>query len=338
MYLSELANLRGVSGDEKEVRRYIKALMEPHCDSIEIDSIGNLLCFKKGTVRTDKTLMLCAHMDEVGMIVTRITDDGFLKFKTVGYIDPRRLVSKRVLVGDGCHNGVIGRKAIHLLTPEERKKAPKVKDLYIDIGAKNKKDAEKRVEPGDYVSFDSRFVPFGDKMVKAKAIDNRAACAALLELASVPCPWNVCFAFTVQEEVGTRGAKICSRRVNPNLAVVLDATVSANTPGVEKPFVASKSGGGAVLTMIDGAVSYDRKRVYNLFERAKAAGVSVQIKETAAGGNDAGAIHLEMGGIPVLSVSIPTRYMHSPSSVMALADYEATRELTRLLIQEVDNV
>lgn len=338
MYLSELTNMRGVSGDEKNVRNYIKNLITPYCDRIEIDSIGNLLAFKSGTQDESKTLMVCAHMDEVGMIVTRITEEGFLKFKQVGYIDPRRTVSKRVLVGDDCHSGVIGRKAIHLLTPEERKKAAKTKDLYIDIGAKNKKDAEKRVSPGDYVTFDSHYVPFGEGLVKAKAIDNRAACSLLLELIQEPCPWNVCFAFTVQEEVGTRGAKICSRRVKPDFALVLDSTISSDIPGTDKPFVATKLGAGAVLTMIDGATSYNRDRVQKLYDMAAKKGIAVQIKQTAAGGNDAGAVHLEAGGIPTLSVSIPTRYMHSPSSVMSLSDYEAAREVTRLLIQEVDHV
>ena len=339
MYLSELTGLRGVSGDEGAVRSFIKETISPYVDTTKTDSIGNLLCYKKGTADCGKTLMLCAHMDEVGLIVTRITEEGFLKFKTVGDIDPRRLISKRVLVGGDCHHGVIGRKAIHLLSPEERKKAPKEKDLYIDIGAKNKKDAEKKVQPGDYVTFDSSFVPFGDNLIKAKAIDNRAACSILLELAAeISCPWDVCFAFTAQKEVGLRGAKICARNLRPDFCLSLDATISADNPGTEPIFVASKLGEGAVLSLFDTRVSFNRDSVLKLYEMAQKAGVKVQLKEITQGVNDADALQLELGGIPVLSASLPVRYIHSPSCVMSMADYESLKALTRLLIQEVEHV
>lgn len=338
MYLSELTNMLGVSGDESCVRSFIKEKVEPFCDRIEIDTMGNLLVFKKGYKDTGKTLMLCAHMDEVGLIVSRITEEGFLKFKTVGGIDPRVLVSKRVLVGKQKLAGVIGRKAIHLLTSDERKQAPKVKELYVDIGAKNKKDAEKRVAIGDYIAFASRCVTFGDNLMKAKALDDRAGCSVMLELLQEPCPWNVCFAFTVQEEVGLRGAKVCAKRVKPDLALVLEATTCSDTPGTEVSRISTRMGGGAALSLIDGATLYNRELVLKLHKLASEAGILVQFKQTATGGNDAGAIHLAAGGVPTLSVSIPARYIHSPSSVISLSDYEAVRETARLLIQEVDHV
>ncbi len=338
MYLSELAALPGVSGDEGAVRSYIKEKMAAHCDRMEIDSMGNLLAFKKGRKGGGKTLMLCAHMDEVGLIVSRITEEGFLKFKTVGGIDPRVLVSKGVLVGKEAQPGVIGRRAIHLMTAEERKKAPTEKELYIDIGARNKKEAEKRAQVGDYVVFDSGFVPFGEGLVKSKALDDRVGCAILLELAGEECDHDLCFAFTVQEEVGLRGARLCARRVQPDLCLVLEGTTCSDIPDTAENMISTRLGGGGALSFVDGSTSYDRELMAKIFALAKEKGVKVQAKQTATGGNDAGAIHVTAGGIRTAVISVPARYIHSPASVISLSDYEAVRELTRILIQEVSHV
>ncbi len=338
MYLSELTMLRGVSGNEQKVRSFIRKKLEPAFDRIEVDSIGNLMAYKKGTGNTEKTLMLCAHMDEVGMIISRITEEGFLKFKTVGGIDPRVLVSKRVLVGEASLAGVIGRKAIHLLTPEERKKAPKIKELYIDIGAKNRKDAEKKVAIGDYVTFDSPYVPFGDGLIKAKALDDRGGCSILLELVEELSDWNLCFAFTVQEEVGLRGAKLCARKVKPDLAVVLESTTCSDLPETKESMVSTRLGKGVALSFVDGSTSYNRDLVKRVYALGQKQGIALQFKETATGGNDAGAIHVAAGGIQTVSLSIPARYIHSPVSVIAQKDYEAARELARTIIREVQHV
>ena len=338
MYLSELANLPGVSGNEDAVRRYIRKKMEPYCERFEVDSMGNLLACQKGWQPGRKTLMLCAHMDEVGLIVSRITDEGFLKFKTVGGIDPRVLVSKRVLVGKEGHAGVIGRRAIHLLSPEERKKAPKIKELYIDVGVKNKKEAEKIAAVGDYVVFDSAYVPFGEGLVKAKALDDRAGCSVLLSAASVTGNVNVCFAFSVQEEVGLRGARLCARRVKPDLALVIDVTTCSDLPGTDAPMRSTLLGKGAALSFIDGATSYNRELVQRLYQMAKNHHVPIQFKQIAAGGNDAGTIHVAAGGILTAALSLPGRYIHSPSSVISLNDYEAAKEFVRILIQEAEHV
>lgn len=337
MYLSELTALPGVSGNENAVRAYIKKRIEPLCDRIEIDTMGNMVCFKKGTGNTGKTLMLCAHMDEVGLIVSRITEEGFLKFKGVGSIDPRVLISKRVFVGDEALPGVIGRKAIHLLTPEERKKAPKMQDLYIDFGAKNKKEAEKQVSVGDYIVFDSGYHEFGNRLVKSKALDDRVGCGALLELAKESCVWDVYFAFTVQEEIGLRGAQLCAKRVKPDLAVVLEGTTCSDIPGTDHNMVSTKLGSGAAISFLDGTTSFNRQLVAWIYELGRRKNIPVQYKETATGGNDAGSIHVSAGGILVASISVPARYIHSPSSVISLQDYEAVKSLTKALMQEVEN-
>lgn len=336
MYLSELTALPGVSGNEHAVRAYIKKRMEPLCDRIDIDSMGNMMCFKKGSGNTGKTLMLCAHMDEVGLIVSRITEEGFLKFKTVGGIDPRVLVSKRVLVGEESLPGVIGRKAIHLLTADERKKAPKVKELYVDFGAKNKKEAEKHVAIGDYIVFDSIYREFGDGLIKAKALDDRVGCSVLLELAKEPCVWDMCFAFTVQEETGLRGARLCARKVQPDLAVVLEGTTCSEIPGTDPNMISTRLGGGAAISFVDGTTSFNRQLVAWLYQLGQNKSIPVQYKQTATGGNDAGIIHVSAGGILVASISVPARYIHSPSSVISLRDYEAVKDLTKALMQEVD--
>lgn len=338
MYLSELTALPGVSGNEGAVRAFIKKHAEAFCDSVEIDSMGNLMAFKKGTGQRGKTLMVCAHMDEVGLIVSRITEEGFLKFKTVGGIDPRVLISKRVLIGAKSLPGVIGRKAIHLLSPEERKKAPKIKELYVDLGAKNKKEAEKQVAVGDYIVFDSGYRTFGENFVKAKALDDRAGCSVMLEMMKESCLWDVCFAFTVQEETGLRGARLCARRVKPNLAVVLEGTTCSDMPENDANMISTRAGGGAAISFIDGTTSFNRQLVQWLYQLGESRNIPVQYKQTATGGNDAGIIHVSAGGVPVLSISVPARYIHSPSSVISLADYEAVKSLTKVLIQEVDQV
>ncbi len=338
MYLSELSRLPGVSGDEWAVRRYIKNIIEPLCDRVEIDAMGNLLAYKKGKKDCNKTIMLCAHMDEVGLIVSRITDEGFLKFKTVGGIDPRVLVSKRVFVGKENLPGIIGRKAIHLLTAEERKQAPKTKNLYIDIGAKDKEEAEKLVKIGDYVTFHSPYREFGNGFIKSKALDDRAGCAILLSLAECEYDTNVYFAFTVQEEVGLRGARVCAKKIKPDLAIVFEATTCSDIPETAENFVSTRMGGGAALSLVDGATSYRRDLVANVYEMAKSVSLPVQFKQTATGGNDAGAIHIVGGGVPTIAVSIPARYIHSPSSVICFKDYEAAKQIGKLILKEADHV
>jgi len=338
MYLSELTALRGVSGDEGTVRNYLKEKLMPLCDKIEVDKMGNLLAFKKGKTNCEKTLMLAAHMDEVGLICSRITDEGFIKFKTVGGIDPRVLISKRVLVGEKALPGVIGRRAIHLLSADERKQMPKVKDLYVDIGVKNKKEAEKKVRIGDYISFDSDYRLFGEGLVKAKALDDRAGCAALLAAAEETCDWNLCLAFTVQEEVGLRGAKVCGKVVKPDLALVVEGTTCSDLPGTEEHKMSTRLGGGAALSFIDGATCYNRPLMEFIFDLAKSKNIPVQLKQTATGGNDAGALHVAAGGIPTAVISVPARYIHSPSSVISLADLQAVTSLVKCVIQEVSHV
>lgn len=188
--IKELCELDGVSGWEDEVRAYLKAHAAPYADDIRVDALGNLIVFKKGAKSTGNKLVLCAHMDEVGFLARSITDEGYLKLECVGGIDRRVIIGKKVKVGPRKLRGVIGIKAYHMVTDEEEKTPPKMEDLYVDIGAKNKAEAEMLVELGDQITFDTKSEEFGDGMLKAKALDDRMCCALLLKILECDLPMD----------------------------------------------------------------------------------------------------------------------------------------------------
>lgn len=336
MLIKELTDLSGVSGDEAEVRDFIKEQITPYADEITVDTIGNLIALKKGD--SSKKIMFSSHMDEVGFIISGINDKGYLEFKTVGGIDTRVMLSKKVLVGRNKIPGVIGIKAIHLQEKSERDLVPKVKDLYIDIGADNKEDAEKFVNIGDYASFDTHFEMLGDDTFKAKAIDDRAGCAILLELIKKPVKFDTYFCFTTQEEVGLRGATVAAHRVNPDVCLVIEATSCNDVYMCHEREYVTTLGEGAAITFMDGRHIAPRDIFSWLYSAAKEASVPVQFKRSTAGGNDAGKIHLARGGVKTISVSVPTRYLHSPSSVASLADIESAKRIGELFLDRIDEV
>ena len=320
--LKELCLAGGVSGDEEEVRRYIEEKAAPHADSVRTDAIGNLIVFKKGKKSTGNKLMLAAHMDEVGIIITRITDEGFLKFDFVGGVDRRVAIGKPVVIGKNKVPGVIGLKAVHLVSREERKKAPKTEALYIDIGARDKESAERKVE-------------LGDGLFKARAIDDRVGCAVMLKLLEEELPLDVTFAFTVQEEVGTRGAFGAAFSVTPEVALVLETTTAADLPGVEASRRVCYPGKGPVISYMDGGTIYDRELFETLRRLAEDNGVPWQTKEYIAGGNDSRTIQRTKAGVRVAALSAAVRYLHAPASVGSIADFENMLKLTRLFLEEM---
>ena len=300
--LKELCRLRGVSGDEDEVRRYIEEKAAPCADGVRTDALGNLIVFKKGKKPAGNRLMLAAHMDEVGIIITRITDEGFLKFGFVGGVD-RRAIGKPVVIGKNKVPGVIGLKAVHLVSREERKKVPKTEALYIDIGAKDRQAAEKLVELGDYGVFVCEPEEFGDGLFKARAIDDRVGCAVMLKLLEEDLPLDVTFAFTAQEEVGTRGAFGAAFSVTPEIALVLETTTAADLPGVEACRRVCYPGRGPVISYMDGGTIYDRELFDALRRLSEERGIPWQTKEYIAGGNDARTIQRSKAGVRVAAVS-----------------------------------
>ena len=331
--LKTLCMLSGVSSFEDEVRSYIKGRVAPYADSIRVDAMGNLIVFKKGAKSTGNKLMLCAHMDEVGLIIRAITEDGYLKFSCVGGIDRRVLLGKRVAVGDQKLTGIIGLKAIHMTTLEERKRVPKLEEYYIDIGAKDKEEAEKLVNIGDCGVFVSDAVEFGNGMLKAKAIDDRVGCAILVKLLEEELPMDCTFVFNVQEEVGTRGAFGSAFSVTPEIAMVLEGTTAADNPALDEHCQVCWPGKGPVISWMDGSAVYDRDLFEMLRDLADQNNVPWQMKHYLAGGTDAGAIQRTKEGVRVTGISAAVRYLHAPSSVASISDVEHMLTLARLFIR-----
>jgi len=336
MLIKELCNLSGVSGNEGEVRNYIKEKIASYADEIIVDTIGNLIALKKGD--STRKVMISCHTDEVGFIISGINDNGFLEFKTVGGIDTRVIISKKVTVGSNKIPGVIGMKAVHLQKKSERETVPEVSGLYIDIGAKTKDEALSKVQLGDYATFNTCFEMLSEDTFKAKAIDDRAGCAILMELIKKPVKYDTYFCFTTQEEVGLRGARLASHRIMPDIALVIEATTASDVYGCEDHEFVTNIGGGAVVTFMDRTTIVDKKLRTWLFENAKKEGIPVQYKRATAGGNDAGRIHLTGAGIKTASLSVPTRYIHSPAGIASNKDILAVEKLAQLFLDRIDEV
>ena len=330
--LKQLCLLNGVSGDEGEVRAFLRAQAEPYADSIRTDALGNLIVFKQGAKATGNRLLLAAHMDEVGLIITHVTDEVFLKFGFVGGVDRRIAIGKPVVLGPDRVPGIISLKAIHLTDKAELKKVPKTDSLYIDIGAGSREEALKKVPLGTYGSFVSQPEEFGDGFFKARAIDDRIGCAIMLELLKEELPLDVTFAFTAQEEVGTRGAFGAAFSVTPQIALVLETTTAADLPGVDSHRRVCAPGKGPVISYMDGSTIYDRGLFEDLRRLAEDNGIPWQTKEYIAGGNDARTIQRTKQGVRVAAMSAATRYLHAPSSVASVADFKNMLELTRLFL------
>lgn len=317
--IRELSELHAVSGSEDAVRNVIAEKIRVFADELTVDTMGNLVAFKRGRAPTGKKVVISAHMDEVGFIISDITEDGFLKFKCVGGIDPRILPAQNVLIGKNRVGGVIGIKAVHLQTADEQKNVIKCRDMYIDIGADSKDEAMQRVQKGDFACFDSDFVELGG-LVKAKALDDRVGCAMLCELIKRDYDEDVYFCFSVQEEVGLRGARVIARRLNADCAMILESTTCSDIAGVKPHEYATVSGKGAVLSIMDRA-SYSDKALNSFICRiADENKVPYQFKQSAMGGNDAGAYQNSGTACKTAVISLPCRYIHSPVSCASTED------------------
>lgn len=335
--LKKLCTCSGISGDEKNVRDIIISEIKDYADSIKTDNLGNLIVFKKGLKTPSKKLMISAHMDEVGFMVTYITENGFIKFDQVGGIDRRVVFGKRVTLGENHIDGVVGVKPIHLCSDEERETIPKYSDMYIDIGAESREEAEKYVNIGDSVCFYSPFeinenAEDMGTTLKAKAIDDRAGCFIMIELIKSTLEYDCTFTFVVQEEVGLRGAKSAAYTVDPDFAIVLESTTASDIHGCEDSKAVCHVGRGVVVSFMDRSTIYDREMFKEAFYAARDIGVEAQVKSAVAGGNDSGAIHISRGGVRTLALSLPCRYIHSGLSLVSLRDMEASLKLTKELI------
>lgn len=332
--LKELCLLNGISGDESCVREYIIEKIRDKCD-YSVDNLGNITAFRKGKKTPEKKLMIAAHMDEVGMIVTSVRSDGTLTFETVGGIDSAVIIGKRVKIGKNGLSGVVGSKAIHKLSAEEREKAPKISDLYIDFGAADKAEAEKYVSAGECVYFDSEFMEFGNNRIKSKAIDDRAGCALMLRLIEEEPEYDTFFVFNVQEEIGLRGSTVSAFSLQPDIAIVLEATTAADIDGADGAAKVCTINGGPVVSFMDRSTMYDKELYKTAFEIAKENGIKCQTKSMIAGGNDSGAIHISGKGVRTIAVSLPCRYLHSPSCVISKYDFDDAYRLVKLMMKRV---
>ena len=329
--LEKLSNACGVTGSEDEVRVLMKEFLKPNVDELQEDKLGNVIGIRRGKESAPK-IMFAAHMDEVGLMVTNITKEGFLQFTKLGGISDRILASQKVVVHTraGSLPGVIGSKPPHIMKEEERKKVIEAEDLYIDIGASKKEEVEQMgVRIGDPVSFDVKFTRMGKEMVMGKAFDDRAGCAVMVEamrrLSEVEC--TVYAVGTVQEEVGFRGATTAAFQLAPDLVIAIDVTVAGDVPGIKEVEAPIKTGNGPSLTVADASLITHPQVLKLLRSAAEESKIPFQLEGGLRGGTDAGKIALTKGGIPSGVISIPTRYIHTPFSVVNLMDVENTIKL-----------
>ncbi len=332
--LKDLCNLPGISGREDKVRDYIISKIDGYCE-YETDPLGNLIAFKKGAKTPKNKIMLDAHTDEVGMIVTGIDSDGFIKFANVGGVETAVIIGRNVRIGEKNIPGVLGIKPIHLIEKDEEQTLPKKDDLYIDIGAKSKEEALSLVSLGEEIHFESEFIEFGDGFIKSKAIDDRAGCAVMIDLIRSELEYDCWFSFSVQEEIGTRGAAVSAFTVNPDYAIVLETTTAADISGVKGEERVCVCGNGGAISFMDRATVYDIDLYRKALDVARSNNIKAQTKTRVAGGNDAGAIHKSRGGVKVLTISVPTRYLHSPCCVCKYEDIESVRDLAKAMITEL---
>lgn len=332
--LERLCKCDGISGDEGKVRELIIEEIKPYADSISVDNLGNLIVHKRGKNSAKSKLMLSAHMDEVGLMITDITSDGYLKFDEVGGIDRRVLLGKIVTVGKNRINGVIGVKPIHLCKGEETTRIPELSEMYIDIGADSKEEALKHIKYGDSINFVSDFTATADSII-SKALDDRFGCLVLIELIKSDLEYDMDFAFVVQEEVGLRGAKVAAFTVDPEFALVIETTTAADVPEIDENKQVCNLSDGAVISVMDRRTIYDKELIALAFDCAEKSNIKAQYKRAVAGGNDAGIIHSSRSGVRTLAVSLPCRYLHSPNCVVNKQDCENMLKLVSELAENI---
>ncbi|MGC9772062.1 M42 family metallopeptidase [Fervidobacterium islandicum] len=331
-YLKDLTELAGPSGNEDNVREYIKEKISSKVDEVITDRMGNLIALKKGK-GSGKKILLDAHMDEVGFLITNINEDGTLSFAPVGGVDTRVVIGKKVKVGKDVI-GIIGYKAIHLQR-DGYLSTPKYSELKIDIGAKSKAEAEKLVKIGDYVSFVTSYEERGDYII-AKALDDRCGCSVLMDLIEegIETDHDVYFAFTVQEETGLRGPAIIAEQFKVDIAIAVETTTSGDDPELERQLWSTHLGDGPAITFMHSGYVVNQTIFEKLVETAKQNNIPFQYKMRTVGGTNARRYALT--GIPAGVVSVPARYIHSPVSIINKKDYEHTLALLREFLRRND--
>jgi len=342
--LAKLSQLDGPSGYEDEVRKVIVNEASKYTDEIETDAIGNLYATIRGESRNDSKIVVAAHMDEVGFIVRYIEERGFLRFEPVGGIDPRILPGKRVVVkGSRSLFGTIGAKPPHIISSEEANKTIPLTDLYIDVGATTQEEVDRLgITVGTIATFEGPFRELGEgSMVMGKAFDDRAGCTvslAMLEAFAKERPrMNVVFAFTVQEELGLRGAEVAANHVRPDLGIVLETTVAADVPDAKPRDWITTLGGGPSIRVMDSSMMAQRSMLEHIKKTAENNEIPHQMQLSRHGGTDAAKIHLSGSGVPTGLISTPCRYLHGPSSVLSTIDLQNVARLAETTVRGIES-
>ncbi len=334
MDLKTLTEINAPAGHEQPIRRVLIDELKAKGFNPYIDRMGNVIVVKEGTgAAPRKRVMVSAHMDEVGLIVTGHTDGGFLKVNQAGGIDPRVLISKRVVVGDDNIPGVIGAVAIHLQSAADRARVMGYRDIAVDIGAMDKKEAERKAPIGTYISFDTPYVEYGEGYACGKAFDDRVGCWTILRLLDEELPCDLIAAFVSEEEVGCRGASGAAFSQEPDIGIVLEGTTCNDLGDIPEVAQVCKTGEGVAVSFMDGSSIANRDLFKKALEVGEKEGIACQVKASVSGGNDGGVIQRAREGIPVVVLSVPCRYIHSPSTVVKLSDVEAQFELCRALLK-----
>lgn len=338
--LEPLCNASGVTGREEEVTDLMKKFLKPYADEVKEDRLGNVIGIKQGKEKAPK-VMIAGHMDEIGLLVKTISKDGFLQFMKLGGIDDRVLLAQKVLVytDKGMLHGIIGSKPPHIQKEEERKKVQTADELFIDVGASSLEEAKKMgVRIGDAVGFDVKYAKINKNIVIGKAFDDRIGCAMVVEVLRRLGKSSECTVYgvgTVQEEVGLRGATTASFGIYPDVGIAFDVTVAGDVPGVREVESSVKMGKGPSLSVADMGLITHPRVLKMLVNAAEANKIHYQLEAGLPGSTDAARIALTREGVPSGVVSIPTRYIHSPTSMMNLDDVEASIKLAVAAIRNV---
>jgi putative aminopeptidase FrvX len=329
MNLKQLSEAVGVSGDEGQVRAVVLDVVRASVDDVRVDTMGNVLAFKRGSGRDRLRVMVSAHMDEIGLMVVGHDGDGFLQVRAVGGIDPRMLPGMLFQVGPERIPGVIGVKPIHLVKEDELEKVARIEDLVMDVGAKTKDEAKGLAPLGTYAAFATKFREIGPT-VSGKAFDDRAGCTVLVELLrGERFRFDLHAVFTVQEEVGLRGAGVAAYAIEPDCAFALEGTIADDIPKDRDVSPTTQLGKGPAITVMDHSFISDRRLLRLLTTTAEELGIPYQFKQPGIGGTDSGAIHRSRGGVPSVTVAVPSRYIHSPVALLSLEDFDNTVRLMR---------
>ena len=333
--LTKLCNAVSVSGDEQEVRAIVTEELRDFADVTKVDAMGNVLVRRAGTGADRVRVMIAAHMDEVGFMIVNDEGDGVFEFRVIGGVDPRQLVGKPVTIGRDHIPGVIGAKAIHLTTPEERKQVLKVDQLRIDIGP----GGNSKVKVGDRGTFATKLVVLGPS-IRSKALDDRLGVFNLIQLVkNAPENVDLLAAFTVQEELGLRGAKIAAFSFDPEIGIAMDSTPANDLPdydGNENTSHNTKLGDGPAIYIMDRGTIGDQRLIKWLIESADSEKIPWQFRQPGLGGTDAGEIHKTRTGVPSVSVSVPQRYLHSPAGLIRIEDELNTLKLIHTALTRLD--